>query len=52
MKIILIVLGLTLAILPLAAQSPALDAQLGGLVLMNAFYNSAKVNNSDVPQQE
>ena len=50
MKIILIVLGLTLAIPPLAAQSPALDAQLGGLVLMNAFYNSAKVNNSDVPQ--
>ncbi len=35
---------------PGAAQSPSLDAQVGGLVLMNGFYISDKVNNSDVPQ--
>src|SRR5262249_2024728 len=39
-----------LAARSLTAQSPSFDAHLRGLVLMNGFYNTAKVNNSDVPQ--
>jgi hypothetical protein len=50
MKIALTATALALATQSLAAQSSNLDAHLGGLVLMNGFYNSAKVNNSDVPQ--
>ncbi len=50
MKIALTATALALAAQSLAAQSSNLDAHLGGLVLMNGFYNSAKVNNSDVPQ--
>lgn len=34
----------------LSAQSTGIEAHVGGLVLMNAFYNNAKLNNSDVPQ--
>jgi hypothetical protein len=34
----------------LAAQESRLEASLHGLVLVNAFANSAGVNNSDVPQ--
>jgi hypothetical protein len=50
MKIALTATALVLATQTLAAQSPSIEAHLGGLVLMNGFYNSAKVNNSDVPQ--
>jgi hypothetical protein len=32
------------------AQGPDIDASLHGLVLMNGFHTSQKVNNSDVPQ--
>jgi len=32
------------------AQGPDIDASLHGLVLMNGFHSSEKVNNSDVPQ--
>jgi hypothetical protein len=35
---------------PLLAQRPDVQAAVHGLVLVNAFYNDAKVNNSDVPQ--
>jgi len=34
----------------LAAQTPDIEAAVHGLILMNAFHTSAKVNNSDVPQ--
>jgi hypothetical protein len=34
----------------LQAQAPDLEAAVHGLILMNAFHTSAKVNNSDVPQ--
>lgn len=50
MKIAVTATALALAAQSLAAQSSNLDAHLGGLGLMNGFYNSAKVNNSDVPQ--
>jgi hypothetical protein len=35
---------------PLQAQQSPIQAAVHGLVLVNAFYNDAKVNNSDVPQ--
>jgi hypothetical protein len=35
---------------PLDAQQSSIEAAVHGLVLVNAFYNDAKVNNSDVPQ--
>ena len=35
---------------PLAAQQPDIEASVHGLVLMNAFHTTDKVNNSDVPQ--
>jgi hypothetical protein len=35
---------------PLVAQGPDIEASVHGLVLMNAFSTSAKVNNVDVPQ--
>ncbi len=34
----------------LLAQSSGIEAHLRGLVLVNAFYDSGKFNNSDVPQ--
>ena len=34
----------------LSAQDPGIQAQLHGLILLNAFANSDAVNNSDVPQ--
>jgi hypothetical protein len=43
-------LSLPLLAAPLAAQQPNIEAHLHGLVLMNAFYTSDAVNNSDVPQ--
>jgi hypothetical protein len=43
-------LSLSLLGAPLAAQQPSIEAHLHGLVLMNAFYTSDAVNNSDVPQ--
>jgi hypothetical protein len=36
--------------LPAAAQHPDLQAQIHGLILINAFANSTAFNNSDVPQ--
>jgi hypothetical protein len=50
MKIALTATAFMIGAQSLAAQSSALEAHLGGLVLMNGFYNSAKVNNSDLPQ--
>jgi hypothetical protein len=50
---ILVLLGATLASARLAAQAkeqPGLEASVHGLILMNAFYTSDNVNNSDVPQ--
>jgi hypothetical protein len=50
---ILVLLGATLAAARLAAQAkeqPGLEASVHGLILMNAFYTSDNVNNSDVPQ--
>lgn len=35
---------------PAAAQTSHIEASLHGLVLMNAFHTTDKVNNSDVPQ--
>lgn len=35
---------------PLSAQQPDIEASVHGLVLMNGFYTSDDVNNSDVPQ--
>jgi hypothetical protein len=35
---------------PALAQRPEIQAQVHGLVLVNAFVNSSSVNNSDVPQ--
>ena len=32
------------------AQSPDIEASLHGLILMNGFHTTEKVNNSDVPQ--
>jgi hypothetical protein len=43
-------LALPLLAAPLAAQQADIEAHLHGLVLMNAFYTSDAVNNSDVPQ--
>ena len=40
----------TLAPLPALAQAPDIEASLHGLVLLNAFHTTEKVNNSDVPQ--
>jgi hypothetical protein len=40
----------TLAPAVAEAQGPDAEASLHGLVLMNGFHTSAKVNNSDVPQ--
>lgn len=50
MKIALTATALVVTAQVLAAQTNGIEAHLGGLVLMNGFYNSAKVNNSDVPQ--
>ena len=36
--------------LPASAQHPDLQAQIHGLILINAFANSTAFNNSDVPQ--
>ena len=50
---ILVLLGATLAAARLAAQAKeqsGLEARVHGLILMNAFYTSDNVNNSDVPQ--
>ena len=50
---ILVLLGATLAAARLAAQAKeqsGLEASVHGLILMNAFYTSDNVNNSDVPQ--
>jgi hypothetical protein len=45
------VLFLTLLLAqPLQCQDSSVQAAVHGLVLVNAFYNDAKVNNSDVPQ--
>jgi len=33
-----------------ASSSPTVQAEVHGLILMNAFANDAAVNNSDVPQ--
>ncbi|MBA2458494.1 MAG: hypothetical protein H0V43_05995 [Gemmatimonadales bacterium] len=33
-----------------SAQQPDVEAAVHGLILMNAFHTSARVNNSDVPQ--
>src|SRR5712692_7503071 len=39
------------AIAPLAAQeAPKRTVEFSALVLVNGFYNNARVNNSDVPQ--
>lgn len=39
------------AVAPLAAQEPPKrTVELSGFVLVNGFYNTARVNNSDVPQ--
>jgi hypothetical protein len=35
---------------PIAAEESGIEASVHGLVLMNAFYTSDDVNNSDVPQ--
>src|SRR5688572_24629435 len=44
-------LALTLSICaPLASQQPDIEADVHGLVLMNAFHTTDNVNNSDVPQ--
>jgi len=40
----------TLAPAAAEAQGPDIEASLHGLVLMNGFHTSEKVNNSDVPQ--
>jgi len=48
--------ALTSCAAPLSAQTPAAaparlrTVELSGLVLVNGFFNSARVNNSDVPQ--
>jgi hypothetical protein len=48
---ILVFLVSTLAsAIPAAAQHPDLQAQIHGLILINAFANSTAFNNSDVPQ--
>jgi len=48
---VLVPLWLLPAVLRLDAQEPAKRTiQLTGLVLVNAFYNSARTSNSDVPQ--
>jgi hypothetical protein len=39
-----------LAPAPVRAQEPDIEAGVHGLILMNAFYTSDNVNNSDVPQ--
>ena len=43
-------IALTACVAPLSAQEPDIEASLHGLVLMNGFYTSDDVNNSDVPQ--
>jgi hypothetical protein len=46
-------LGVCLALaaaIPAAAQRPDIQAQVHGLILINAFANSTAFNNSDVPQ--
>jgi hypothetical protein len=43
-------LALALAASPAAAQHPEIQAEVHGLILINAFINDAAVNNSDVPQ--
>ncbi|HEX3233425.1 MAG TPA: hypothetical protein VHR41_04475 [Gemmatimonadales bacterium] len=45
-----VLVALPLLAAPLRAQQPDIEAHLHGLVLMNAFYTSNAVNNSDVPQ--
>ncbi|HET6797534.1 MAG TPA: hypothetical protein VFH40_10280 [Gemmatimonadales bacterium] len=48
-----VLLGAALTPLCIAAQEkaePGIEASIHGLVLMNAFYTSDNVNNSDVPQ--
>ena len=35
---------------PLASQQPDIEADVHGLILMNAFHTTDNVNNSDVPQ--
>jgi hypothetical protein len=41
---------LAVAPAPLASQQPDLEANVHGLILMNAFHTTDNVNNSDVPQ--
>ncbi len=56
MRLIAVAITLSPAPTALAAQEPAgaegggIQASVHGLILMNAFYTSADVNNSDVPQ--
>ena len=38
------------AVMRLDAQAPDIEGSVHGLILMNAFHTSAKVNNVDVPQ--
>jgi hypothetical protein len=46
----LLAAALAAAARPAAGQQPDIEASVHGLVLMNAFHTSARVNNSDVPQ--
>jgi hypothetical protein len=43
-------LALSAGAVPLAAQEAGIEAGVHGLILMNGFHTSSKVNNSDVPQ--
>ena len=49
-RITLLVLFAYVPTVRLAAQHPEIQAQLHGLILINAFANSDAFNNSDVPQ--
>jgi hypothetical protein len=45
-----LLLALMSVVTPAAAQHPDIQAEVHGMVLLNAFANSDAVNNSDVPQ--
>ena len=49
-NILVLLVAASAGAIPAAAQHPDLQAQIHGLILINAFANSTGFNNSDVPQ--
>lgn len=49
-SLLLVVAGLAPATLTAQQDRPGVDVSVGGTILLNGFYTSARTNNSDLPQ--